>query len=221
LQLLGLRHIPEGDIVFQITQGDGALFPCANGDDAVAVDAALHAERREELQRRPEHPAEPEIPPERAVGDPAVGEQHRNPAAGRLTREVRPDLGLHDDHQLRGEGAQGSAHRRKEIEGETDIDVDAGDASGDLAAGGGAVGNEQGVPRVALPERQKQRLRGKGFPDRDGMDPDHRAPAKLLQLGLRDLPEPFRQSRRVGSTQLLIDMEQGYREEQQGGDEVV
>src|ERR1019366_5684763 len=111
----------------------------ADGNPALPHVFALRQQQIDLREHAVEEPAQRAIAAEGAAGDAAVDRQQPRAGALRLTKQVGPDLGFHDDHQRRPQRAQHAPHGEDVIERRVE---DAGEIAQLL--GGGFVSGQGG-----------------------------------------------------------------------------
>ena len=87
------------------------------------VHIVLH-QRQLDIEKHPLHPIpDVRISLERFRGEPAVDDDNLGPALVRFAQEIEPDLGFHQEDELRLEMAKGAADRKPPIEREVEDEV--------------------------------------------------------------------------------------------------
>ena len=97
-----------------------AVIGRAKTGQAFGIGIALREEERrigENVLEKAAGGATPEFrAAERAIGNARIDENDGNVAATRFAQKIRPDFGLHHDHQRGANRAKGAAHRRVPIQ---------------------------------------------------------------------------------------------------------
>ena len=227
--LFDLRHkssigLDDRDVVLQVSRDVHRAGRRADLRDTAGIDGGLHTEGGEALQHGTEEPGEAEVAAEGAVGDAAVGQDHRDPHLARHADEVRPDLGLHDDHELGTGPIKDGADGEGVVEGEVDAEVGGLAFQGDAAAGLGDVGDDDILAGEAGADALQKRQRSVGLADRDGVHEDGAPLADQLQLFLGDAAEALEErgpsAPAQGAVGVVGDQQRQYQPEQQVVDDM-
>ena len=151
----------NGDIEFQAA-GDRQLIALqSQREEAVAIFFILRGDKRNTAQQAAHKAAQFGIAFGGTFGQAGVGNHQRDLTLMQRGHHVRPQLGLHDDHQLRLNGVQEAVHGAGQIVGQIDVmDIFAEGRHGALGAGRRHGGDGDRQRRVAVAQGADQRNGG-------------------------------------------------------------
>ena len=111
------------------------------------------------------------------IRDASADEKHGNLAAASLVEESGPDFGFQDDDQRGFRGVKNSPDAERPVEREIDDRVGEGHAFLDQGLPGeGGGGNDEWPLGISFCQPLGKGKAGKGFTDRNGVDPDGAGP---------------------------------------------
>ena len=171
-----------GEVVLQVAEAPDSLRRRAESLEAARILLRLHRGHGEPGERLREEPPDEAVTREGTLGDPAIDERHRDPAALGALEEERPDLRLGQNDQARARLGQGLLDRSREVEREgVDRGLAAERTLGELAARRRRDGDAESGARHASPKLREQVARHADLADRDRVDPD--ASGEIRPLG--------------------------------------
>ena len=183
---LFLRHFGVRLIVLGIACDGAALRLGAHRDDALLVDAGLHAETPDLAEHARREALDQRIAAHRAAADASIHHHDRDLFAESEAKEIRPQLrfdqndrlGIHDIYDALGDDGQ--------VKGEENVSVSLwDDALCHAVTGRSDDRHHHHFIRVLLLQLAHDRARGDHFTDGSGMHPDGIVVGDLLQRGRR------------------------------------
>ena len=110
---------------------------------------------------------------QRALRQPAIDQDHRHAALGGFDHQIRPQIGFHEQRQIRPPMVEKTAHVARHIERHELMDDAARQpVLGEFARGDGAGGHQHGD--AAVGDEFDQRQHARQFADAGAMQPDQR-----------------------------------------------